>query len=672
MSSPTHSIVPSSWRLGPAVALVVGLVAGSLGIATPARAATGTVTFTGGGWGHSVGMSQYGAEGMARSGFTYDQILRHYYTDVEVTAVAGIPDLRVGIARNVELGVVSASTDAGDYIEVRDVNLALLATVPAGAFMTLAPAGSTCTMTVTGAAPVGGVPCTLRVYPGTNSSVQTGSIAVNRGFVWIRRMNSGLFHVGAQLDLEDYVKGIVEIFNHWHQETHRAQAVAARSYAIATAAERRAGLTRAPDGSDWDTYCGCDLRSGPVDQNWAGAAELPVFVAAVTATAGQAIVRPAAPATALKAFYSSSTFGETESNVTGFGGAPLDYLQSVDDHWGVDGTVSNPLATWTRTFDVGVVATRLGFDTISAINPIETSPDTGVITKLQFVGTKAGAPLTKNYLTRELRTSSLLGSTTLGCAGNSTTASCFPSLQVTGVSLRFIGEQAVIHDPTTGKWHLRNDSGSVTEFFYGDPGDTAFFGDWDCDGVKTPGLYRRSTGYVYLRNSNSAGIADVAYFFGNPNDIPIAGDFDGNGCDTVSIYRPGEGRFYVINRLGSGDQGLGGADYSYLFGNIGDVPFAGDWDGDGIDTPGLRRSSNGFVYLRNTNTTGIADVSFFYGNSGDLVFSGDFDDDGDDSVGLFRPSNSTVYLRNELSTGAADWSYLIGNSKMKPAGAWAG
>ena len=157
-----------------------------------------------------------------------------------------------------------------------------------------------------------------------------------------------------------------------------------------------------------------------------------------------------------------------------------------------------------------------------------------------------------------------------------------------------------------------------------------------------------------------------------PNDIPIAGDFDGNGCDTVSIYRPSEGRFYVINRLGSADQGLGGADYSYLFGNIGDVPVVGDWNGDGVDSAGLRRSSNGFVYLRNTNATGVADVSFFYGNNGDLVFSGDFDDDGADSVGLFRPSNSTVYLRNGLSTGAADWSYVIGNSGMKPAGAWAG
>lgn len=39
-----------------------------------------TFVFTGEGWGHGVGMSQYGAKGMAVAGFTYDEILKHYYT----------------------------------------------------------------------------------------------------------------------------------------------------------------------------------------------------------------------------------------------------------------------------------------------------------------------------------------------------------------------------------------------------------------------------------------------------------------------------------------------------------------------------------------------------------------------------------------------------------------
>jgi stage II sporulation protein D len=43
-----------------------------------------TFTFTGNGWGHLLGMSQWGARGMAEQGYTYEQILKHYYTGVEV------------------------------------------------------------------------------------------------------------------------------------------------------------------------------------------------------------------------------------------------------------------------------------------------------------------------------------------------------------------------------------------------------------------------------------------------------------------------------------------------------------------------------------------------------------------------------------------------------------
>lgn len=41
-------------------------------------------TFSGGGWGHGVGMSQYGAKGMAEAGFSYDEILCHYFPETEL------------------------------------------------------------------------------------------------------------------------------------------------------------------------------------------------------------------------------------------------------------------------------------------------------------------------------------------------------------------------------------------------------------------------------------------------------------------------------------------------------------------------------------------------------------------------------------------------------------
>ena len=162
-----------------------------------------------------------------------------------------------------------------------------------------------------------------------------------------------------------------------------------------------------------------------------------------------------------------------------------------------------------------------------------------------------------------------------------------------------------------GRWFLRNSNSSGAadlDFWFGNPGDQPFAGDWTGNGVDTPGQYRRSDGRVYLRLTNTQGIADIWFFFGNPGDRPVPGDTNGDGKDTVSIYRPNEQRFYIINRLGSNGGGLGNAEYFFSFGNLGDVPVVGDFDGDGIDTVGVYRS--GSWYLRNSNSSGAHDLFY--------------------------------------------------------------
>jgi hypothetical protein len=153
----------------------------------------------------------------------------------------------------------------------------------------------------------------------------------------------------------------------------------------------------------------------------------------------------------------------------------------------------------------------------------------------------------------------------------------------------------------------------------------------------------------------------VTFYFGNPGDYPLVGDFNGDGRDTVSIYRASEARVYVINQLGTDGGGLGAAEYSFLFGNPGDTPFVGDFNGDGIDTVGLHRASTGFVYFRNSLTQGYADWSFFYGNPGDVILAGDWDGDGDDTVAVYRPSSGRIYVNLENSAGYADYSLYVGN-----------
>ncbi len=232
-------------------------------------------------------------------------------------------------------------------------------------------------------------------------------------------------------------------------------------------------------------------------------------------------------------------------------------------------------------------------------------------------------------------------------------------------------DQPGLVDPVTGIWYQGDPIGS-NSFYYGDPGDHPFMGDWDCDGVETPGLHRPGDGKVYLRNSNTQGIADVEYFFGNPGDVAVSGDWDNDGCDTVSLFRPSDGMFYVINEIGSGGSGLGAADFSFAFGESGDQVFAGDFDWNGTDDVAARDPASGVIDIRLSLSSGPADISFAFGDEGDIPFSGDFDGDGVHTVGLFRPSNATIYLRNSNTTGAADVVMAAGDADFLPiAGALA-
>jgi hypothetical protein len=63
------------------------------------------------------------------------------------------------------------------------------------------------------------------------------------------------------------------------------------------------------------------------------------------------------------------------------------------------------------------------------------------------------------------------------------------------------------------------------EFIFGDPGDRLIAGDWTGDGIDTPAVFRPGNQRVYLRFSNSAGVADVEFLWGEPSSLPVAGHF---------------------------------------------------------------------------------------------------------------------------------------------------
>jgi hypothetical protein len=115
---------------------------------------------------------------------------------------------------------------------------------------------------------------------------------------------------------------------------------------------------------------------------------------------------------------------------------------------------------------------------------------------------------------------------------------------------------------------------------------------------------------------------------------------------TLGVFQPGAATFALRKSLTSGF-----GEISIQFGKQGDIPIAGDWDGDGRTTVGTYRPSDNTFYLRNDNTDGPADVTVAFGKKDDLPVVGDWDGNGTVTIGTYRPIDSTFRLRNSNSPG---------------------
>src|SRR5690606_18231805 len=154
-----------------------------------------------------------------------------------------------------------------------------------------------------------------------------------------------------------YLYGLAEVPNNWHPEALKAQAVAARNFALYKVWAYR----RQPDG--WRLDCGCQLLATTADQayhGWnsgSGSSEGGVsgdkWRAAVDATEAEAMWHPRhGSGRALEAYYFSSTGGATENNEERWGGSPYEYLRSRPDPGAM---------FFNRTFTQSQFAQKLGF-----------------------------------------------------------------------------------------------------------------------------------------------------------------------------------------------------------------------------------------------------------------------------------------------------------------------
>ena len=171
-----------------------------------------------------------------------------------------------------------------------------------------------------------------------------------------------------------------------------------------------------------------------------------------------------------------------------------------------------------------------------------------------------------------------------------------------------------------------------------------------------PPAFAQPTGLVtaqwFLRNTSTSGVADETLVYGDRGDIPLTGDWNGDGTDTIGVQR---GPFFLLRNSNTN----GVADIGFQYGDDGDAAVVGDWNGDGTDTIGIVRGN--VWYLRNSNTSGTADLVVTYGDPGDRHVVGDWNRDGTDTIAIVR--GGTWYVRNSNTSGVADNVFLYGDAR---------
>jgi SpoIID/LytB domain protein len=330
-------------RLALPVAILIALASAAGAAASP------VFVLKGHGWGHGVGMSQYGALGRASAGQDYKQVLGFYYdgTNVGQTTQTKIRVLLMS-------GQSSVTLRSSEEFKVGDKTLARFTdwkVVP----------------TSDGKVKV--------VGKGKFASPATAKPGA--GFLRIDGLRYRgalkIYNHGGKLDvvnvvgLQSYLYSVVprEMPSSWPLEALKAQAVAARGYAVRAA---RADWFDIYDNTDDQVYGGLDYGSG----------EDPDSTAAVKATPGEVLKYGGS---VISAYFSSSNGGRTAASVDTWGGS-LPYLVSKSDPFDLNG--SNPNRSWTVVLSPRALRNRLGASHAPA-DAIVTSRKSGRVNRVHLV-----------------------------------------------------------------------------------------------------------------------------------------------------------------------------------------------------------------------------------------------------------------------------------------------
>jgi SpoIID/LytB domain protein len=665
-----------------AVGLAIGLAAGTIQFAGAGDAPhRGDLDIDGAGWGHGIGMSQYGALGQALDGRSAEQILAYYYTGSSTSRisdrVAASNFLRsdedplwVSLLRNQTSFSFEAIGGPVDVCQAGQGGCKWKAK-PGETWEFKVRSNGTCRFKRDGAAVTDPGRCkgSLRGLSPSGSHVRvigvgSGRDTFGRGDVNIRTPDDGAsVQVSLEISMDDYLYGLAEVPLSWPREALRAQSIAARSYAATRA------INQGPESSFTQArkeQCWCHLYSTIVDQSYVGwahelASHSDDWKAAVDDTSGVVVTHPAAGSSGIvSAFYSSSSGGATENNEDVWGGNPLPYLRSRPDPWSVSAAVGNPYASWSFPFTEQQLAGALGLDEIDGLDIVERFAS-GTPKRIDVNGVDGG-----KRVVLQRSGADLMG--ILSLRGRHITKLDYGD--IAALTGDFDGDgvdEAAAMLGWNAAWWVGGGQKFEPWANHGADGgwQQVLTGDFSGDGRADVAAYRSDGKW---RVGVSAG-GRFAFSAWGPHASGawtngVVGDFDGDGRDDIADYLPAKTTWRVLRSTGDDFDASVWYDFVVQSPNWGAI-VAGDFDGNGYDDIAhLDANTGDLIVLFSNGSSFVPSTWARLPNAGPWqhVLAGDFDGNGRDDIAAYDRDTGRWWVvegrKGATGRQAASWVKL--------------
>ena len=359
---------------------------------------------TGSGYGHGVGMSQIGAEGLALEGKSASEILTYYFTGTTVAPVQDDALIRVNVAHQITYVALKADKSSKLGLQLHQGDLSgPLTQVPVASTLKLAISGKVIYPSIiTPQAQSISLPPSALWTLTFDAPLVLNKLTLKYGTLAFRALpvsgSTPKIEVTDSMRLHDeYLYGVGEMPSSWPAAAMQAQAIASRTYAMTHMAKIR-------------KECDCNVYSSSVDQSYVGAAkELdPAFGALWKAAVDATAVDPSHGLTVLyngqpiTTYFSASSGGVT-ANSSDVWGTAFPYLVSVPDPYSLDLVLNPTYSHWQRVINQKDMATAFSLSDVANLRIDSRSATNSALTIVATSSMGATATLTVGVFKSKLR-----------------------------------------------------------------------------------------------------------------------------------------------------------------------------------------------------------------------------------------------------------------------------